>query len=1052
MRRHRVHWMSLIVMLAALLTPLFTAPVAAGTRAPAAAQDVTLTAATSGVVIDLSLPAYRVEAVTLEGQSFQQIVVDADGWWPAGQPGAPSLPERGLMLAVPPTGEVTVQVVDARPQKLDGAFRLLPAPTTTLVEDEAGGQVVEQRLADPAAYPSRTTAGALDDWTPASQAEITQEGWFRGYRFVRLSLRPFRFSPASGELQVTPALQVRVSFSQPAPAAATQADPLFAPILRDTFANYEEAAGWQTRPEPQSLPAGATQRMVDPWVKVMVNSDGLYRVTYADLQAAGVTPAVLDSLNPRTFRLLDDDQQQQIHIVGEEDNVFHAADSILFYGQRNTHPHSDDKNVYWLTWGGASGQRMAVQDAAPGEAALATTLLTTARAEQNLIYKSQRPFTDWLQPVLYDHWYWEQVTVTKTVTFPGLKVDTASSVAPMLSVWLAGDKQTPGDYRVTFSLNGSPPEHKTWTSTRVLAGSLVLPAGALLNGDNSIVMQPINVLGVPTTDFTVWLDWLTLTYPYNGEYLAGATFSNPNDGLWRYQVSAVPEAAPWILNVGAPSQPRLLTGAAASGAGPYAITWEQTTTSADRFLVVPASQVRQPAAVTLYQPGALLDAAQQVDYLMIAHASLIAALQPLAAMHSASGLSVRIVDVQEIYDAFSDGSLSADAIRSYLAYAYSTYQAPAPTYVLLVGDASVNFRGYQLPGVVNVRRNLIPPFLGGFDAWGGTSISDNGFARVQGNDLLGEMIISRLPVNTPTETTTVVNKTLQYPLTFPQDRALHTLWVSDNPDNDNPVFGTQFHMASEQTLAALQPQFQVDRVYFCVPGVNSCPSDPWIYTNTADARAAVVSKWNPGHLLLHFTGHGGITTWAHEQLFRVYWINQLSNASALPFLLVSSCTNGYFASPQYDGIDEGLLRAAGRGTIGGFTGVTFDTLPPQTELLTNFVEAVMHDGITQVGPAATVARARTYAHLPYPENERTAVGHGLTGDPALALAQPDPCAPGDLNCDGVIDIVDVQRVAAAWNAVAWSAGYTPRADLVRDGRIDINDIIAAAGLWHTPAP
>ena len=45
--------------------------------------------------------------------------------------------------------------------------------------------------------------------------------------------------------------------------------------------------------------------------------------------------------------------------------------------------------------------------------------------------------------------------------------------------------------------------------------------------------------------------------------------------------------------------------------------------------------------------------------------------------------------------------------------------------------------------------------------------------------------------------------------------------------------------------------------------------------------------------------------------------------------------------------------------------------------------------------------------------------------------------------------MDVQQVAGAWNTVAWSIGYNPRADLVRDGRINIDDIIAVAGLWHS---
>lgn len=1040
----RLNWILLFVL---VLTPLLAAPAAAAPLSQPAQPDLAVTAEANGVVLDLTLPAYRIEDVAHQGTTWQQIVLDGDDWLPGGQPGAPSLPERGLLLAVPPTGELTVQVLDVQRQSLAGSYRLAPKPAGVLVQDAAGdSQVVEQWLPDAAAYAAESTG-------QAGQAEITQEGWFRGYRFVRLALHPFHYEPASGQLQVATAMQVRVTFAEPAPAAApAAADRLFAPIFQATFVNFAQAAGWHSGPAPAAPPTDAAQRAPndDPSVKVTVNADGLYRVSYNDLLNAGVTAAALNSLNPRTFRLLDAGQEQHIHVLGEEDNVFNATDSILFYGLRNTAPHSDDNNVYWLSWGGANGLRMAMQNAAPAGATLATTLLTTAHAEENKEYKQQRPYVEWLQPVLYDNWYSELVSVSKVVAFPGLKVNTASTVAPVLSVWLAGDQQNPANYTVQFSLNGGAQQSKSWNGVRVLEGTVNLPAGALVNGANSVELRPVSAASA------FWLDWLRLTYPYNGQYLAGATFHNPDSGTWRYQISNVASTTPWLLNVGAAGQPRLLTNAAATGEGPYTIEWQANTTAADRFLVVPPAEVRQPAAVALWQGSTLLDVNQQVDYLMIAHPAFMTAAQPLAAMHAANGLTVRMVNVQEIYDLFSDGSVSPDAIRSYLAYAYSAYQRPAPTYVLLIGDGSVNPRSYQ-PGGFTLRPNWIPPYQGGFDYWSGASVSDNAFVRVQGDDLLGEMIISRLPVNSAAETSAVVNKILNYRPAFPQSRQFNTLWVADNPDSDLPGAGTQFHMASDETLAALQPQFQVDRVYFCVPGVNNCPTDPWVYTDLAAARAAIVSKWNQGQMLLHFTGHGSMTTWAHEQLFRVYWIDQLSANPALPFLLVSSCTNGYFVSERYDGIDEGLLRAAGKGTIGGFTGVTFDTLMPQTHLLTDFVEAVMEDGITQVGAAATVARARTYAALPSspsnaPENERAAVGHGLTGDPALALIKPEACAPGDVNCDGVIDIVDVQLVAGAWNAVAWMPTYNPRFDLVRDGIIDVNDIMAVANLWHTPLP
>jgi hypothetical protein len=287
------------------------------------------------------------------------------------------------------------------------------------------------------------------------------------------------------------------------------------------------------------------------------------------------------------------------------------------------------------------------------------------------------------------------------------------------------------------------------------------------------------------------------------------------------------------------------------------------------------------------------------------------------------------------------------------------------------------------------------------------------------------------------------------------------LWIADNPDNDDPNYGTQFHMASDETIAEVAPGFTATRVYLCdpiprppsFPG-NSCP-DPWDYTDLSQARAEIVDRFNEGHVLAYFTGHGSTTVWAHEMLFYSEWYSRLHNGRALPFILISSCTNGYFADPRRNGVDETLLRQWDwtnnnhLGTIGGFSGVTFDTLEPQTELLKEFVAGVMHQGITQTGVAATVARARIYGELPYPENERTAVGHGLSGDPALHLVQPDTCATGDLNCDGAINIIDVQQVAGAWNTTAWSIGYNPRADLERDGWINLNDIVAVAGLWQS---
>ncbi len=581
-----------------------------------ALQGLALETFDDGLTLRLATPLYRLQDVQRDGQTFQEIALDAQDWWPAAEAGSPQLPERSVLLAVPPAGQIIVESVETGDAAVVSGVTLQPAPDVTLVDDALQSRWVVNR----AAYGS-------DAWQPARAAEITEEGWLRGVRFVRLALRPFQVNPAQGSLRVSDSVTVRLRFEQPGNASPAPADPLYAPILRSTFVNDYQATQWQTAPTSQER-----QPLLDgPWVKVTANHDGLYRVTYNDLLTSGLSAATLATINPYSMKLLDEGVEQAVFVAGQANGVFDPGDYVMFYAQRNRAPLSDDNNVYWLTWGGANGLRMATQNVAPASAAFANTLLTTAHAEQNLEYHAQRPFTDWLQPVLYDHWYWSYLNTSMAVTLDNLRVNTASPVAPVASVWLAGDKQLAGNYTLRLQLNGQSPVDMVWTNQKVLTGQQALPAGALVNGTNTVVVEPINAAGQTNYDWTMWFDWLELTYPYSGAYLADAVFNNPDAGTWRYRVTEAPSATPWILNVANPAAPKLLSNVSATATGgTYTLTWQQASAAADRFVVTPDSAVRAPLAVELYADPGLLDTNQQVDYLIIGHASLLPSVQPLA--------------------------------------------------------------------------------------------------------------------------------------------------------------------------------------------------------------------------------------------------------------------------------------------------------------------------------------------------------------------------------------------------------------------------------------
>ncbi|NOS92102.1 MAG: hypothetical protein HOP30_09285, partial [Cyclobacteriaceae bacterium] len=93
--------------------------------------------------------------------------------------------------------------------------------------------------------------------------------------------------------------------------------------------------------------SGFTQHSND-WInfnqsyyKISVARDGLYRITYNDLQAANFP---VNSVDPRLIKLYHRGKEQAILVQGEADAVFNSTDFIEFFGKRND--GTLDKNLY----------------------------------------------------------------------------------------------------------------------------------------------------------------------------------------------------------------------------------------------------------------------------------------------------------------------------------------------------------------------------------------------------------------------------------------------------------------------------------------------------------------------------------------------------------------------------------------------------------------------------------------------------------------------------------------------------------------------------------
>jgi hypothetical protein len=60
--------------------------------------------------------------------------------------------------------------------------------------------------------------------------------------------------------------------------------------------------------------------------------------------------------------------------------------------------------------------------------------------------------------------------------------------------------------------------------------------------------------------------------------------------------------------------------------------------------------------------------------------------------------------------------------------------------------------------------------------------------------------------------------------------------------------------------------------------------------------------------------------------------------------------------------------------------------------------------------------------------------------------------PGDINCDGVVNGIDLGAMAASWLQSWGSYGYDPRADINGDGAVNGLDLSILAGSWLVSFP
>lgn len=718
-------------------------------------------------------------------------------------------------------------------------------------------------------------------------------------------------------------------------------------------------------------------------LRVGVTSDGIVQIRPADLTAAGVNPA---SVDPRTFAMSSLGQPVAIQVTGQDDGSFDTGDRVFFFGQKFRGPEMDqkytDERVYWLDIGGTAGPRIKTVDATPhGDLTPPTDFPTTMRAEKSLVW--------WTLHALgldtQDSWFWSRlrppltagqavtVSLPYTVPYPATATIAVFRLEEISRAYLGPNP----DHRTTVVVNGRNIIDEQWTDKQRRVFSAILPAGLLVHGVNDVQVAAWTMPGNTSDDIyaNYWeIDYRRLFRAWEGRLDFIAELAGPQD----YESDGWGTASVVTWDITDATTPRSLTGAVlTSDATGFRLRFGANDPAGARYWLQETATFVGPASLRLRPETGLRSPAGGADAVIVTPELLRPAAERLAEWHRANGRRALVVDIQDVYDEFNAGILHPKAAPAMLAWAATHWAAPAPAYLTLVGDGDWNFKHYN-PTAYPPGPNHIPPYLAWVDPWQGEVPADALYGDLDG-DMVPEVAVGRLAVNTLAEAETVVDKIVAYDQTMRsaawQRRAV---FVSDNPDSSG-----DFPTVSDEIIAGYTPSdLSVERVY--LPGNAVTPATPG---EIAATRAALIQALQTGAWMVQYTGHGAPERWTHESIWRNTDASGLTNGSMTPLVMTFNCLDGYFAhtDPTLNSIAEMMQRHAGGGSIAAISPSGLGLTSDQQNFRKILMDVLFKDGVREMGRALTVAK-RQYAQVFGPRYLVQTMG--LFGDPALRLPGP----------------------------------------------------------------
>ncbi len=678
-----------------------------------------------------------------------------------------------------------------------------------------------------------------------------------------------------------------------------------------------------------------------PAVEISVSAEGWYRVTGAQLAAAGFRAYT----DVRSLHLYAEGVQQPILVVGAQQGALGPDGAIEFYGTGIDTPFSGTR-VYWLVSDWVSGKRIGSEAAASSGAPTAQSFPFSVLFRQRSTY-----FAALLNGEDQDNFFGAIVSSTPVDQVLTIAhVDPNSTIPTTLDVTLQGVTQGQ-EHRVAVALDGLPLGEMDFTGQANSSITFPVSAGVIQNGSNTVTLTALDGDNDVSLVQSVQLNYAH-TYTADSDWLRATAEAGAN-----IRIDGFSQPTVEVFDITDPTSIVKLSAPVTSDGSSYGVTVTVDGPSGSQrtLLAFSGDQISAPDALSFHAPSSISTNRAGADYIVITHPDFLSSIAPLVKLHESQGESVSVVTTDQLYDAYNYGERSPFALRDYLQFAATQWRVH-PRAVLLVGDASFDPRNYLGFGdfdLVPTRMIETAAFKTASDDWF-TDFQQTGFATIP---------TGRLPVRTPQQAALVVSKIVNY-----ESGQSAGSWNNQAVVIADQNIDTDFTSEANAAAAVLPSSLQVTKILAAGQ-------------NASVVKQKILDALNNGALLVNYTGHGSEEQWSFSDIFDDSTAASLTNGNRLPMFLLMDCLNGFFHDVYATSLSNALMLAPNGGAVAVWASSGFTEAPPQATMDQAFLSAWASNPRLPIGSAILAAKAGvTDADV-----RRTWI---LFGDPEMRLQLP----------------------------------------------------------------